>query len=60
MAKTLCDWSKKDIEKEFDALCAIVHDPRYICRKCTRAAHISKHLCKPRKLPPAGHARPKN
>ena len=49
VAKTLCDWSKKDIEKHFDALCEITNAPRFTCRKCARSAHDSKHLCKPRK-----------
>lgn len=56
MAKTLCDWSKKDIEKHWDELRALVENPRYICRKCARAASTSKVLCKPRKIKPGnGH-----
>lgn len=51
MAKTLCDWSKKDLEKSADELAAIVREPRWYCRKCARVANISKVLCKPRKLP---------
>ena len=51
MAKTLCDWSKKDLDKHADHLAAIVRDPRYYCRKCARSAHSSKFLCKPRRLP---------
>lgn len=49
MGKTLCDWSKKDIEKHFEELCAITHDPRFTCRKCARSAHDARHLCKPRR-----------
>jgi hypothetical protein len=51
MGKTLCDWSKKDLEKHADELAKIVRDPRFYCRKCARSAHSSKVLCKPRKLP---------
>ncbi len=51
MAKTLCDWSKKDLEKRADALAEIVREPRWYCRKCARVANTSKVLCKPRKLP---------
>ncbi len=51
MAKTLCDWSKRDLEKHPDKLRELVHDPRYYCRKCARAANTSKVLCKPRSLP---------
>lgn len=48
MGKTLCDWSKKDIEKHFEELCRLTTDPRFTCRKCARSAHESRHLCKPR------------
>lgn len=50
MAKTLCDWSKSDIEKKFDKLQKIIGHPTYICRKCARSASTSKVLCKPRKI----------
>lgn len=50
MSKTLCDWSKSDIEKHFDKLCDIVRDPRFTCRKCARSAHDAKSLCKPKKM----------
>jgi hypothetical protein len=49
MGKTLCDWSKKDIERHFDELCRLTADPRFTCRKCARSAHDAKHLCKPRR-----------
>lgn len=51
MAKTLCDWSKKDLEKHADRLLELVREPRWYCRKCARVANVSKVLCKPRKLP---------
>lgn len=53
MAKTLCDWSKKDLEKHGDRLAALVRDPRWYCRKCARVANVTKVLCKPRRLPGA-------
>ncbi len=49
MGKTLCEWSKKDIEKHFAELCDLTADPRFICRKCARSAHEARHLCKPRR-----------
>lgn len=49
--KTLCDWSEKDIAKKLDELNAIVSDPRYVCRRCARAAGRKAALCKPKKLP---------
>jgi len=51
MAKTLCDWSKRDLEHHADKLLKLVQDPRYYCRKCARVGHDSKVLCKPRRLP---------
>jgi hypothetical protein len=48
VGKSLCDWSKKDIEKHFDELCRLTADPQFTCRKCARSAHEADHLCKPR------------
>lgn len=53
MAKTLCDWSKKDLEKRANELAKLVRDPAWYCRKCARVANTPKVLCKPRKLPRA-------
>lgn len=50
MSKTLCDWSKHNIERHPDKLAELVLEPRYYCRKCARAANTSKVLCKPREL----------
>lgn len=55
MAKTLCDWSKRDLEKHPDKLLEVVRDPQFYCRKCARVANTSKVLCKPRKLPKGAH-----
>jgi hypothetical protein len=57
MAKTLCDWSKKDIERDFDKLCELVTPAKFVCRKCTRSAATSKVLCKPRRIPATGVAK---
>jgi len=51
MSKTLCDWSKHDIERHPEKLAELVLEPHFYCRKCARAANTSKVLCKPRKLP---------
>jgi len=51
MAKTLCDWKKKDFEKKEDKLLKILQDPKFFCRRCGRVAASSKVLCKPKKLP---------
>jgi len=51
VSKTLCDWKKKEIEKNRELLAELLRSPRYYCRKCARAAAISKVLCKPARLP---------
>ena len=48
--ETLCDWTRRDLEKRFDLLCEIVACPRFVCTKCGRVAGEKKWLCKPRKL----------
>lgn len=48
--KTLCDWSRKDITKNFDKLTKIVSQPNYICRKCARVAKNDKYLCEPKSI----------
>jgi hypothetical protein len=48
--KELCKWDKDDIRDNLDKLKKLVADPRFICRKCGRAAKESDHLCKPEKL----------
>ena len=49
VAKTLCDWSKKDILNDFEELSRLTECPRYVCKKCARSAECSKFLCKPKK-----------
>jgi len=52
MAKTLCEWTRKEIEKDFQKLCCITANRRYLCKKCARGATVAKVLCKPvRALP---------
>jgi hypothetical protein len=50
VTKTLCDWTKKEIEKRHEELCAIVAEPRHVCQKCARCAHFPRHLCKPKRM----------
>ncbi|WP_448247902.1 hypothetical protein [Thalassotalea agariperforans] len=50
MAKSLCKWKKKDIEKHVHELMQIVEKPRYFCKECARAAHNKGFLCKPTNL----------
>jgi hypothetical protein len=51
MAKTLCDWSKRDLRKDAAKLLVLVTQPRLYCRRCARVANTPKVLCKPCKLP---------
>ncbi|MBJ6727500.1 hypothetical protein [Geomesophilobacter sediminis] len=48
--KTLCKWDKDDIKDDFKELKKLVAEPRYVCRKCARAAKTDKVLCKPEEL----------
>jgi hypothetical protein len=48
--KHLCKWDKDEIKDDLDKLRKLVDEPRFICRKCGRAAKDSDYLCKPVKL----------
>ncbi len=50
--KTLCEWSKRDLEKERDELMALVAKPTHVCKSCGRAASDKQALCKPLKIKP--------
>jgi hypothetical protein len=50
VGKELCDLSDKLLPDEFKAYAKLVKKPRYICRKCGRAARKKKNLCKPQKI----------
>jgi len=47
---TLCDLDKKDIEKRFAEIIAIIINPKYMCRKCARASNKKDYLCKPQRI----------
>lgn len=47
---TLCDLSKRDIEKHFDKIAEIVKEPKFMCLRCARVANRKTYLCKPKKL----------
>ena len=47
MGKTLCDWSKKEIERHTAELLTIVTPQRFICFKCARTACEKHYLCRP-------------
>jgi hypothetical protein len=48
--KNLCEWSKKDLEKDRAELMALVAKPTHVCRNCGRAAADKDVLCKPLKI----------
>ena len=50
-SKKLCQWDKAGIESDLAQLAALVGKPRYVCKKCARAARSKKSLCKPVRLP---------
>lgn len=47
MGKTICEWSKKDLEKDNVRLYKITKDATFYCSKCGRVANKKKALCKP-------------
>jgi hypothetical protein len=49
-SKPLCKWDKDEIKDNFKELKKIVSEPRYVCRKCGRAAKKEDNLCKPEEL----------
>ena len=51
MAKTICDWSRKDLEKKAEKLYALICNPSFYCRKCGRVANTKKVLCKAKGFP---------
>lgn len=51
-ARKLCKWKRKRIEKQLGELRNELREPRFVCRKCARAAHEQKRLCKPVPLDP--------
>lgn len=46
MSKTICEWSRKDLEKRSDELRELTRDAGYFCAKCGRVANVKKALCK--------------
>jgi len=48
--KSICDWDKKDIEKNLKEIASQVSKPKYVCRKCARVARDEKLLCKAVKI----------
>lgn len=48
--KKLCDLSRKEVEKNFEQVVAIVSHPSFVCIDCCRSANEKKKLCKPRKI----------
>jgi hypothetical protein len=49
MAKKLCKLKKK-LTQDFDTYVLLVHEPRFVCAKCGRAANKKKNLCTPQPM----------
>lgn len=58
MPRTLCEWDKRDIERDLQRLAGVIGTPRFVCRKCARSAEDPRFLCKPIKLPRLASAPP--
>ena len=48
--KTLCDFTKSDIDKYKKEIKKIVSNPKFMCKKCMRASSEKDLLCKPNKI----------
>jgi len=48
VAKTLCE-RRRNTKKELAVYAKLVSEPRFVCRKCGRAAVKKKYLCRARK-----------
>ncbi len=48
--KTLCDLSKKELEKHAGKIIKAKIKPGYFCAKCARASGIKKQLCTPEEI----------
>ena len=46
MAKTICDWSRKELAKNPGKLHALTREACFFCAKCGRVANTRKALCK--------------
>lgn len=51
MAKTICDWSKKDLEKNSERLMELTRNPCFFCKKCGRVSNSKKALCRSTAFP---------
>lgn len=49
--KSFCKLDKKDVKEHLEEIMPLVAQPRFICKKCARAAASKKNLCKPEALP---------
>lgn len=48
--KSFCKLDKKEVKEHLDEIMPLVAQPRFICKKCARAAASKKNLCKPEAL----------
>ena len=42
--ETLCELKKETISENIDEISRIIDKPKYICKKCARAANEKKYL----------------
>ncbi len=45
--KCLCSMKKEDIEKRINDIMKMVNTPKYVFKKCARAANEKEFICKP-------------
>lgn len=53
LGKPFCKLNKKEVKEYLDDIIPLVAQPRFVCKKCARAAASKKNLCKAEPLPRA-------
>jgi hypothetical protein len=48
--KSLCNWSRSDVKKNWEGLQDILGTSKYVCKKCLRSSRLKGTLCKPKEL----------
>lgn len=50
LKKTICEFTKSDLDKYEKDIRKLVKEPKFICKKCLRVSSKNDFLCKPSKI----------
>ena len=48
--KTLCDFTKHDLDKYGKEIKKMIKKPKHLCKRCLRVSSDKNYLCKPTKI----------